>query len=112
MRARSHTKCSSTRLCCHIHELPLVHLQNAIHTARKFHVVSGDERRNPLSPDQFDKLLKYELGRVRIEIAGRLIRQQQLRAIGDAPADRSPLLLAARQLRWPVINPRDRKSNV
>ncbi|GJE44510.1 hypothetical protein AEGHOMDF_3698 [Methylobacterium soli] len=44
-------------------------------------------------------------GRVRVEIAGGLVGQQQARPVGDRPRDGDALLLAARQLRRPVHQP-------
>ena len=45
------------------------------------------------------------LRRVRIEIAGRLVGEQDARRIGDRARDRDALLLAARQFRRPVRQP-------
>ncbi len=41
----------------------------------------------------------------RVEVAGRLVGEDDLRALGDRARDRDPLALAARQLRRPVGQP-------
>ena len=41
-------------------------------------------------------------GRVRVEVAGRLVGEQHARSVGDGAGDRDALLLAARQLGRPV----------
>ena len=42
---------------------------------------------------------------LRIEVAGRLVGQQQPGRVGERAGDRRALLLAARELRRPVIEP-------
>ncbi len=46
--------------------------------------------------------LEHVVGRARVEIAGRLVGQQDARRIGDRARDRDALLLAAGQLRRAV----------
>src|SRR5262249_49087896 len=48
---------------------------------------------------QFMQQLHYSFAVVRIEIAGRLVRQQNRRMTGQSASDRNALLLTARKLR-------------
>ena len=48
---------------------------------------------------------EHEIGRVRIEISGRFVGQQDTRRIGDRARDRDALLLAAREFRRTVRQP-------
>ena len=56
-------------------------------------------------PDQLRQRVEHMVRRVRIEIAGRLVGQQDPRHIGDRARDRDALLLAARELGRPVRQP-------
>ena len=57
---------------------------------------SLDARTSRISPS------KTMTGGVRIEVAGRLVGEQQARRVGDGAGDRHALLLAAGELRRPV----------
>ena len=48
---------------------------------------------------------EHVVGGARIEIAGRLVGQQDARRVGDRARDRDALLLAAGQFRRPVRQP-------
>ena len=52
--------------------------------------------------DQLHQRIEDMIGGVRIEIAGRLVRQQHPRRVGDRARDRDALLLAAGQFGRPV----------
>ena len=53
------------------------HAHNATHAAGKLDIVRGNERTEPLLPDQPEKFFMYLLGGAGIEIPRRLIGQQQ-----------------------------------
>ena len=53
-------------------------------------------------PHELHQRLEHVIGGVRIEVAGRLVREQHPRRVGDRAGDRDPLLLAAGQFRRPV----------
>ncbi len=73
-----------------------------VHAAGELHVVGRDQHRDLGRLDQLHQGLEHVVGGVRIEIAGRLVREQHPRRIGDRARDRDTLLLAARQLRRPM----------
>ena len=68
----------------------------AVHPAGQLHVVGRDQHRHPGRLDQLHQRIEHVIGGVRIEISGRLVRQQRPRRVGDRARDRHPLLLAAR----------------
>ena len=55
---------------------------------------------------QLDELAEHSIGGVLVEIAGRLVRQHQLRLVGERARDRDTLLLAARKLARTMVEPR------
>ena len=67
-----------------------------VHAARNLQVVGRDHRRDPFLAHQLRQYLEYIVGGVDVEIAGRLVRQQQGRVVGKGARDRDPLLFAAR----------------
>ena len=75
-----------------------------MHALGKLEIVGGDHRAESLVLDQPEKLGMDMARRARIEIAGRLVGEKQQRSIGQRPGDRHPLLLAARQLRRPMVD--------
>ena len=62
----------------------------------------GNQRPQSRRADKRHHRIEDVPGRVRVEIAGRLVGKQDARRIGDRPSDRDPLLLAAGQFRRPV----------
>ncbi len=76
-------------------QMPVLHAHHAIHAGGEIEVVGGDQRGDPLPPDQLDQLVEYELRSIGIEIAGRLVGEDQLRRVGERTADGGALLLAA-----------------
>ena len=73
-----------------------------VHPAGQFHVVGGDQHRDLRRLHQLHQRLEDVIGGVRIEVAGRLVRQQRPRRIGDRARDGDALLLAAGQFGRPV----------
>ncbi len=78
----------------------------AIHSPGQFEIVGGDDGRQSRSTDKLRERIEHMVGRMRIEIAGRLVGQQDTRRIGDRTGNRHTLLLTARQFRRPMIQPR------
>ena len=73
-----------------------------VHAAGELHVVGRDQHRDPRRLHQLHQRMEHMIGGVRIEVAGRLVRQQRPRRIGDRARDRHALLLAAGQFGRPV----------
>ncbi len=65
--------------------------------------MGGDQRRQPRGPHQPGEAVEDEIRRGRVEVAGRLVGEQQARRVGDGAGDRHPLLLAAGKLARPVL---------
>jgi len=78
----------------------------AVHAGGEIHVVRGDEGREPARFDQLGERAEHMVGRLRIEIAGRLVGQQHPRAVGDCAGDCDALLLATGQFRRAMGLPR------
>ena len=76
-----------------------------IHAAGEFHVVGRDEGREAGGADELRQRVEHMARGVRVEIAGRLVGEQDARGIGDRAGDRDALLLAAGQFRGPVLEP-------
>ena len=70
---------------------------HAVHLGGEPLVVGGDQRSTSLPPNQCQELGQHFVGRGFVEVAGRLVRKNQRRAIGERACDRDALLLAARQ---------------
>ena len=66
-------------------------------------IVGGHHRSDAGLAYKLEKLLEHPLGGMWIEIAGRLVGKQDFWIIGDGARDSDSLLLAARQLRWPMV---------
>lgn len=60
--------------------------------------MSGDERGEAFGPDEAQQLVQHLVGRLGVEIAGRLVSQQNFRPVGERARNRGALLLPARQL--------------
>src|SRR3712207_9451060 len=52
------------------------------------------------------------VGRVRVEIAGGLVGEDQARAVREGPRDRHPLLLAPRKLGRPMVRSEEHTSEL
>ena len=73
-----------------------------VHPAGELHVVGRDQHRDLRRLHQLHQRLEHVIGGVRIEVSGRLVRQQHPRRIGDRARDGDALLLAAGQFGRPV----------
>ena len=58
---------------------------------------------NPNSRLERIDQVEYALAGVGVEMPGRLVAQEQLRLLGERARDRDALRLAARQLRWQMV---------
>ena len=74
----------------------------AIHLRGDVEIVGGDDGGEARGAHQLAQRREHPLGCALIEIAGRLVGEQDARRIGDRARDRDALLLAAGQLRRPV----------
>ena len=63
----------------HLVQQPVGQLQYPVHAVRQLDVVRCNQRCDASPPDQRNELMKYPLRRLGIEVAGRLVRQQQAR---------------------------------
>src|SRR5215831_8932107 len=79
---------------------PLDEPVDAVGPPRELRIVRGDEEREPTLSGQAQEQIENHLARLRIEVAGRLIGQDELRPVDERAGHRHPLLLAARQLAW------------
>ena len=68
-----------------------------LHPAHHLEIMRDDDHRRALLMDGFQKLHNGD-GIFVIQVAGRLIRNQDLRLVDQRPGDRRPLLLTAAQL--------------
>ena len=79
--------------------MPFVEADDAVHLGRDAFIMSGDQRRASLTPDEVEELGEDDVRRGLVKVAGRLIGKNQRRAVGEGPGNRNSLLLAARQFR-------------
>ena len=86
-------------------ELAVEELDDAVGDVEHHRVVGRDDRGHALGPDDGPDEQHDPLAGLRVELAGRLVREQEPRPVGQRPRDRDPLLLAARQLVRPVARP-------
>ena len=77
---------------------------HAVHLGREALVVGRDQRGAALAADQVEEFGEDDVGGVLVEIAGRLVGENQRRLVGERAGDRDALLLAARQLRRAVVS--------
>ena len=61
----------------------------------ELHVVGGDQGGEARGAHELRQRVEHMVGGVRIEIAGRLVGEQDARRVGDRAGDRDALLLAA-----------------
>ncbi len=93
----------SGRFLRHVGEFVLDQLavfqpQHAVHALGQFVVVRGDDGDDAGLADELQELLEDALGGLGVEIAGRLVGEQDQRGVGDGAGDGDALLLAAGQL--------------
>jgi hypothetical protein len=72
--------------------------EDPVHVAGQFHVVGRDQGGGALVADHVVQGLEHSLGGGGIEVAGRLVGQQQAGLVGQGAGDGDALLLAARHL--------------
>ncbi len=77
--------------------------QGPVHAGREIQIVRGDHRRHAFLVHELHKLVENAIGGVGIEIAGGLVRQQDLRLIGDGAGNGHALLLTAGKFRRPMV---------
>ena len=87
------------------HEAPVEQLDDPVGDLEHHRVVGRDDRRDALGPDDVPDEQHDPLPGLRVELAGRLVGEQQPRPVRERPGDRDPLLLAARELVRPVLRP-------
>ena len=85
------------------HHVSVLERHAAVHAAGELHVVGRDQRGEAGGAHELRQRVEHVVGGARVEIAGRLVGQQDARRIGDRARDRDALLLAAGQLRRPVL---------
>ncbi len=73
----------------------VLEVQDGIGDADEVRVVGGDQGGHALGLHDGVQQAHDLLRGLGVELAGRLVREQQLRAPGQRPGDRDPLLLAA-----------------
>ena len=79
---------------------------DTVHALRQGEVMRCDQRRRAARADQPDELGEHlRCGRF-VEVAGRFVGEHQHRFIGQRAGNGDALLLAARQLRRTVVEPR------
>ncbi len=76
---------------------PVDHVHVALRARRQFRIVRDHDDGRAVAVDLLEQL-HHRARHLRVEIAGRLVGEQQLRAAGQRAGDRHALLLAARQL--------------
>ena len=84
---------------------PALHRQPPPGARRDHRVVRDDDDGGAVGVDAIEEIGDLLAGRF-VELAGRLVREQQRRPVGERAGDRDALHFAARQLRRPVIDPR------
>jgi hypothetical protein len=78
---------------------------DAVHFAGQTLIVSGHQSGAALAADQPQEFGKNGVRRMLVEVAGRLVGKDQRRPVSERAGDGHPLLLAARQLGWPMVEP-------
>src|SRR5690606_18766085 len=90
-------------------EHALVQPDDPVHPLRQPLVMRRDHRRAAMSAHQFEKLRKDLVRGHLVEVPGRLVREHQLRTVGERAGYGDALLLAARELaravREPMLEP-------
>ena len=82
-----------------LHHLPVADRHAAVHAGGEVQVVGGDQGGEAGRLDQRGEGPEHVVGGLGVEIAGRLVGEQDARAVGDRAGDGDALLLAARELR-------------
>ena len=85
--------------------LTIPKIDYAIARAQHLVIVRGRDNRHPAITTQLTQPLDDVRACLRIQVARRLISQNNRRVIGEGPCDCHALLLAARQLVRPMMQP-------
>ena len=96
---------ASSPLRLHSFKPALVQPHDAVHLGREPLVVGRDQRRAALAAHQVEELGEDGVGGMLVEVAGGLVGEDQRRLVGERAGDRDALLLAARELRRPMVEP-------
>src|ERR1051325_9584724 len=88
-----------------LHHAAILERHAAVHPLRQLHVVGGDDGGQPGCAYELGKRVEDMARGARVEVAGRLVREQDARRIGNRSRDRDALLLAAGELRRPMLQP-------
>src|SRR6516225_11155132 len=81
---------------------PVCECHDAVEAAGQIEIVSRDQSRETGVADEVEERVQHALARRVIEVAGRLVAEQNLGVVGKRAGDRYPLLLAARKACRPV----------
>src|SRR5262245_4573285 len=65
--------------------------------------VVGDEQHGAAASGEVGEVAEDDLGAVAVEVAGRLVGEEQLGAVEEGPRQTGPLPLAGAELRWDVV---------
>ena len=84
-------------------DAPVAHVHDAVGELGRGLVVADDHERRPAAGDQLAEQAVDGARRARVELARRLVGQQQRRRVGERRAGRDALLLAARERRGRVV---------
>src|SRR5258708_9620891 len=85
---------------------------DAVHAPREREIVGGEESGKARVAHDVDQRRGYALGGVLIEIARRLVAEQDARLVGEGADDCDALLLPAREPRRPVALARGEANEV
>ena len=102
METRTASRAVMSRLPYSSTTLPSRSVMRRSMRSSKGMVVGGDERRHPRCPHELGERFEHVARRRRVEVARRLVGEQEPWRIGDRAGDRHTLLLAAGKLRRPV----------
>ena len=84
-------------------EHAVAHRDDALRDARHATLVGDDDERHAVLRVELAEEVDHFLAGLGVEVAGRLVAQQQLRRAEQRARDRDALLLAARQLARPAV---------
>src|SRR5258708_28626349 len=84
-------------------EASLVQPDDTIHLPRDALVVRSDQRRAPFAAHEVQELGEDDVGGVLVEVAGGLVGEDQGRLVGERARHADALLLAAGELRRPMV---------
>ena len=84
--------------CCLVAHATVPHAHDPVGDARRLRVVADEHRCRPSLAGELDDRLVDPAGVRSVELAGRLVREQEPRAMRERGADRNALLLASGEL--------------